>query len=112
MLTSADQFAASCGPNAVVSCIDIVDPKVEVDLLWVPMRPFGRDVIRSKLDPNAWLTVDKNHVKMLLSVDCATEESGPKAALGGQVSSVEHNDLMFDPHSVILAHSCARYGGG
>jgi len=42
-----------CAPRHrfFVSCADVVDPKVEVDLLRVPMRPLGRTVIRRELDP-------------------------------------------------------------
>jgi hypothetical protein len=90
-----------------VSCIDVVDPKVEVDLLRVPMRPLGRDVVRRELDPNTRLTVDEHHVPVVLSVHCATEEPGPKAALGGQIRGVEDDDLMVDSHRVILARSPA-----
>jgi hypothetical protein len=81
--------------------------RVEVDLLRVPIRPFGWDVIRRELDPHPWLTVDEHHVPVVLSVHCATEEPGPKAALGGQIRGVEYDDLMLDSHRVILARSPA-----
>ena len=42
---------------------------------------------------------------VFLSLDGATEESGPEAALGIQVGGIEHNNLVLDPHSVILAQA-------
>ena len=83
-----------------MSCVDVVDPKVEVNLLWVPMGPIGWDVVGRKLDSDAGLTVDEHHVPPFLCVNGATEESGPEGALGGQVSGVEYNDLMLELHSV------------
>ena len=99
-----------CAPRHrfFVSCADVVDPKVEVDLLRVPMRPLGRTVIRRELDPHPWLTFDDDHVPVVLSVHCATEEPGPKAALGGQIRGLENDDLMLDSHRVMLARSLAE----
>jgi hypothetical protein len=56
-------------------------------------------------------------VPFILSIDRAAKHSRPELALGGQVSGVEHNDLVVDFHRVMIALSadddqfpdCRRY---
>jgi hypothetical protein len=60
-------------------------------------------MIGRELNTDPRFTVDGHHMPVVLSVDRATEQSGPEAALGRQVGGVEHDDLVGNLHAVILS---------
>jgi hypothetical protein len=92
----------------LVSRAYVVDPKVEVDLLWGPVRPFRWEMVGRKLDSDPRLTTDRNHVPIFLSSYRPTKHARPELALRGEVGGVEHNDLMVDLHGTILPQPRAR----
>jgi len=71
-----------------------------MDLLRLPVRPLGRDVIGGELDSDPGLTVHGHQVEIVVTVvDRTPQHSGPEVALGGRVGRVEHDDLMVDLHA-------------
>jgi len=96
--------------------LEVVDPEVHMQLLLgCPVRPIGGDVVRRKLDAEPPLAVDHHAVPVIVRVDRAPQELGPEAALGGEIGSVEHDNLSPDLHADILAqahHSSAPTGSG
>jgi hypothetical protein len=53
-------------------------------------------MVGRELDTHPWFTVDQHHVPFVLSIDHAAKHSRAKLALAGQVSGVEHNNLVVD----------------
>lgn len=96
------------GHDLFVGGVEVVDPEVEVDLLWAPVRPAGRNVLRRELHPYPGIAIDRHHVPVVVDVDRATENSGPEAAFGGQISGIEHDHLMLDSHLLMFAGGPAR----
>jgi hypothetical protein len=87
-----------------VGRVDVVDPEVKVNLLLrSSVRPIGWNMVGRELDAHARFTVDQHHVPSVLSIDGAAKHSRPELAFGGQVSGVEHNDLVVDFHRIMIA---------
>jgi hypothetical protein len=55
------------------------------------------------LDANSRLTVDLDHVPVVLGVDRSAEHTSPKAALCGEIGGVEHDYLVDELHPIIIA---------
>jgi hypothetical protein len=108
-LSSEVAWAAfsTLAPSAIDSVVrrwEVLDPKVEVDLLRrCPVGPVRRDVIGRELNADARLTVHDDHVPVIFGIHFTLEHPSPEAALGGEVRGVEHDDLMIDPHRMSLA---------
>jgi hypothetical protein len=94
--------------DSVVSRREILDPQIEVHLLWRPVRPIRRNVIGRELNPDPRFAVDAHHVPVIFRIHGTLEHPGPEAALGSEIRGVEDDDLTINTHSVILASpACA-----
>jgi hypothetical protein len=89
-------------PNdPIVSRWEVLDPKVEVDLLRrCPVGPVRLDVIGRELNAGPRFAVDDDHVPVIFGIHFTVEYASPEAALGGEMRGVEHDDLMVDAHDV------------
>ena len=82
----------------------VIDVQIEMDLLWVSIRPFRWDVVGRELNADHPAPVRvEDAVKRVIDEDAAAEHARPKSALGGQVSRVEHNYLSRGLHADIFA---------
>jgi hypothetical protein len=87
----------------VVSTLDVVDVKVEMNLLGCAVGPFRRNVIWCELNVEPVFPVDADGVPVVFRVvDCATPEFRPKRAFGGKVCGIEDGNTARDPHVVII----------
>jgi hypothetical protein len=91
-----------------VSGLDVVDVEVEVNLLWRPIGPLGRDMVGRKLDAQPPFAINKDAVPVTVWVDRAAEQRSPERALSRQVRRVENDDLPSDLHTVILSPTIKR----
>src|SRR4051812_34159941 len=81
----------------------VLDPQIEMHLLLrCPVRPIGGNMVRRELNAEPPLAVDHHVVPIVLRFDRAAQQAGPEGALGGQIGSVEHDDLSLDLHTVLL----------
>ena len=83
----------------------IIDPQVQMYLLWRPVGPLQRNVVGCELNPDPPLTIHRHAVPVVFGVDRPTQESSPERAHGVQVSSVENDDRSRDLHDVILGET-------
>ncbi|GAC1473265.1 MAG: hypothetical protein NVS1B6_14020 [Steroidobacteraceae bacterium] len=94
------------GDRFLVSRPEIVDVQVEMDLLLRhAIGPIGGNMIRRELHTEPPLAVDQYTMPIVVLYDCATEESCPERALGGQIGGVEHDYLSRDFHAVTFSLS-------
>ena len=97
------EHASAKSHHLVVCGVEIVDPKIQVDLLcWQTVWPIGSNVVRRELYANAGLSVDHDHVPVVIPVDVTAEDTGPERALGVKVRRIERHDLMPDFHALSL----------
>jgi hypothetical protein len=86
----------------------VVDVQIEVDLLRVPVRPFGRDVVGGELDadhpPIPWVD---HAVPVVFGDHAPTEQARPERALGPEVRGIEHDHRSPDVHGAIIADESA-----
>ncbi len=86
----------------VVGPLKILDVKVQVDLLrWGSVGPLGRSVVRGELhadDPRAAFV---QHAMEFLVVgdDVAVKHRGPERTFGGNISSIEDDDVADQFHA-------------
>src|SRR5579883_1830744 len=93
----------------VMRGLDVIDPQVEMDLLLRrPIGPIGGNVVRRELNAEPPLAVDQHAVPIAVRFYRAAQQAGPETALGGKVGGVEHDDLSFDLHAVLLGTTAYR----
>src|SRR5690606_8251063 len=100
------QLACPEAHDMLVRARDVLDVQVEVDLLWLALRPLGPDVVRRKLEAEPGLAVDEDRVPVLVGLDRPVQDACPEGALGLEVVSVEHDDLLCDLHLPIVTAAC------
>lgn len=94
--------------NLLVGGRKVVDPQIEMDLLWCAVRPRGPNMVWSQLNADSRFTVHAHHVPVVLSVDGASKYARPERALRSKLGGVEDDDLMTDPHFPITIPMSSR----
>ena len=61
------------------------------------------DALPSELNPDPGFAVDDHDVPVIFGIHGTIEHPCPEAALGREISGVEHDDLMIDTHTSSLA---------
>ena len=81
--------------DGLLSCgVDVVDMKVEVDLLLLAANwPLRWDVARGVLNADDPFAIDHNAVPVVIALHCAAGQPGPEVALLVDVVGVEHDDV-------------------
>jgi hypothetical protein len=81
----------------------IINVEIEVDLLWVAVRPVRRNVVRCELDADPPLADGVNDaMPTVVLEDPSAKDTCPECALCVQVSCVEHDHLTHHPHREIV----------
>lgn len=79
---------------------DVSDVQVEMDLLRRPAGPIRWHMVGCQLNAEPPFALDDDTVPIVVRVDLATQESGPEAALSGEIGGVEDDDLSGNLHAV------------
>lgn len=87
--------------------VNVRYPQIQVYLLWRPIGPLWRNVVRSELHGQEGPILDEDAVPVLLLAHCSTREFCPERAFRLNVRSVEDHDRVLDVHLL----SVARRGG-
>ena len=77
----------------VVGSLDIVDVEVEMDLLRVPVRPFGWRVVGCELKAESWLAVDIDGVPVIVICLYSSAEIPAQNALSTARSAVSNTTI-------------------
>jgi catechol 2,3-dioxygenase-like lactoylglutathione lyase family enzyme len=91
-----DRFAMCCG--------NVVDVKIDVNLLRAAVGPVGRYVVRSELHTDDPAVVGiEDTVEVVVGEHSAIEHPGPECAFGCEVAGVEYDHSSHDSHLAMLA---------
>ena len=82
-----------------VRALRVVDVQIDVDLLRVPVRPIGRDMVGCELHADHPLVVGiEDAVKRVVGEHLAVEHARPEGAFSREVRRVEHDNVSHEVH--------------